>query len=157
MYCLCAVDLRVSIIRCFVLGLEWTHILSWFWWCGLSVCGPSLFCPTDRFGLPGFVCRMCEASIATYLMDISYGDGPLGVYEDDYRRMQPSNDLNQDKLVDLWTLGVVDLDTSISPDVFGLRAPDSQEPVVRMLPGDFRNLACVLVRMLRRVLWAFMI
>ena len=108
-------------------------------------------------GLPGFVCRMCEASIATYLMDISYGDGPLGVYEDDYRRMQPSNDLNQDKLVDLSTLGVVDLDTSISPDVFGLRAPDPQEPVVRMLPGDFRNLACVLVWMLRRVLWAFMI
>ena len=60
--------------------------------------------------------------------------------------MQPSNDLNQDKLVDLLTLGVVDLDTSISPDVFGIRAFDSREPVVLMLPGDFRNLVCVLVR-----------
>ena len=45
--------------------------------------------------------------------------------------MRSSNDLNQDKLVDLSTLGVVDLDTSITPDVFGLRA--------------FLNLVCVLV------------
>ena len=41
---------------------------------------------------------------------------------------------------------MVDLDTStIMPDVFGLRAFDSLEPVVRMLPGDFANTICVLV------------
>ena len=69
------------------------------------------------------------ASIARYIMDILYGDGPLRVYEDDYRRMRSLNDLNQDKLVDLSTIGLVDLDTSISPDVFSLRTFDSRKPV----------------------------
>ena len=40
-------------------------------------------------------------SVTRYIMDISYGDGPLRVYEDDYRRMRSSNDLYPDKLVDL--------------------------------------------------------
>ena len=84
-------------------------------------------------------------SVTRYIMGILYGDGPLRVYEDDYRRMQSSNDLNLDKLVDLSTPRVVDLDTSITPDVFGLRAFDSREPVVRMLPGDFQNLVHLLV------------
>ena len=64
---------------------------------------------------------------------------------DDYRRMRPSNYLNQDEMVDLTTLGVVDLDTSLLPDVFGLRTFDYQEPVARVLPGDFRNSVRVLV------------
>ena len=59
--------------------------------------------------------------------------------------MRHSNDLNQDKTVDLTSLGVVDLDISMMPDVFGLRVFVSREPVVRVLPGDFRNLVCVLV------------
>ena len=69
------------------------HILSLFLWCGLGVCGPSLFCPTDRFGL-----RVPEGFC---------GDGPLRVYVDDYYRMRSSNDLNPDKVVDLSSLGVV--------------------------------------------------
>ena len=40
---------------------------------------------------------------------------------------------------------MVDLDTSIMLDVFGLRAFDSREPVGRMLPGDFANTIHVLV------------
>ena len=43
-------------------------------------------------------------------MDISYGDGSLRVAAETYC-MRPSNDLNQDNIVDLTTLGVVDLDT----------------------------------------------
>ena len=78
-------------------------------------------------------------------MDISYGDGPLSVAADTYRCMQPSNDLNQARIVDFTTLGVVNLDTSMMPDVFGLRAFDSREPVVRVLSGDFQNLVRVLV------------
>ena len=34
------------------------------------------------------------------------------------------------------SLGVMDLDLSISPDVFGLRAFDNEKPVTRMLPGS---------------------
>ena len=35
-----------------------------------------------------------------------------------------------------YSLGVMDLDLSISPDVFGLRAFDNEKPVTRMLPGS---------------------
>ena len=34
------------------------------------------------------------------------------------------------------SLGVMDLDLSISPDVFGLRAFDKNSPIARMLPGS---------------------
>ena len=57
---------------------------------------------------------------------------------DDTHCMRPSYDTNVDSPVDLDTLRVVDLDTSIMP-VFGLRAFDQQLPVVCMLPGDFSN------------------
>ena len=45
----------------------------------------------------------------------------------------------------LQTLGVVDLDTSIMPNVFGLRPLDRSEPVVQVLPGDFSNTIRMLV------------
>ena len=37
------------------------------------------------------------------------------------------------------SLGVVDLDLSISPDAFGLRAFDVTKPLTCMLPGQFAN------------------
>ena len=37
----------------------------------------------------------------------------------------------------LSSLGVVDLDLSLSPDAFGLRAFDASKPLTRMLPGSF--------------------
>ena len=110
-----------------------------------GVCGSSSLGPTDRFGLPVFLCRTCEDCTATFIMDISYGYGPLRVAADTYHCMRPSNDLNQDKIVDLTTLGVVDLDTSMMPDVSGLWPLDSREPVVWVLPRDFLNLVHVLV------------
>ena len=38
--------------------------------------------------------------------------------------------------MNMYSLGVMDLDLSISADVFGLRAFDSDKPVSRMLPGS---------------------
>ena len=38
--------------------------------------------------------------------------------------------------MNMYSLGVIDLDLSISPDVFGLRAFDAEQPVTRMLPGS---------------------
>ena len=38
--------------------------------------------------------------------------------------------------MNMYSLGVMDLDLSISPDVFGLRAFDTTKPVTRMLPGS---------------------
>ena len=73
-----------------------------------------------------------------------YSEGPLKKYVDDYYCMQSSND-DYAKPVGLSSLGVVDLDTSIVPDVFGLWAFDSREPISRMLPGHISNQLCVLV------------
>ena len=38
--------------------------------------------------------------------------------------------------MNMYSLGVTDLDLSISPDEFGLRAFDNTKPVTRMLPGS---------------------
>ena len=65
MYCLCAAGLGVSIIWCFVLDLDPHTVLF------LVVHPRRLrFCPTDRFGLPVFLCRTCEDFIAGYIMDM---------------------------------------------------------------------------------------
>ena len=128
----------VSIIWCSALG--WAHILYWFLWCGLHSSGLSLFGPTVSLRLPGCVCQTYRISLAKCSMENSYIEGPLKIFEDDYRRMRSSNDVVVDKIVDLSSLGVVDLDTTIMPDVFSRRAFDAQETVARVLPGDFGNL-----------------
>ena len=65
------------------------------------------------------------------MMGFSHSEGPLTTFVDDYQHMR--------------SLGVVDLDTAILPDVFGVRAFDARKPVVRVLPGQFGNLVRVLV------------
>ena len=64
---------------------------------------------------------------------------------DDYYSMRSSNDNDRADPVGLSSLGVVDLDTSIVLDDFGLRAFDSREPISRMLPGQFPNELRVLI------------
>ena len=49
------------------------------------------------------------------------------------------NDIDRSDPHGLSSLGVVDLDLSITPDVFGLRAFDVAKPLARMLPGPFPN------------------
>ena len=53
--------------------------------------------------------------------------------------MHVSHDVDRSDLEDLFSLGVVDLDLSIWPDAFGLRAFDITKPLTRMLPGQFAN------------------
>ena len=128
-----------------VLILACSHVLAFLLWCGLRVFSISLFCPTDRFGSLVFLCRMSGDLIADCTMDCSYGGCPLKAAFDDTFCMRPSHDINQDTVVDLSTLGVVDMDASLMLDVFGLLAFDSQEPVVWVLPGEFGNSIRVLV------------
>ena len=49
--------------------------------------------------------------------------------------MRVSNDRDGSEATNLCSLGVVDLDLSVSPYVFGLRAFDESLPITRMLPG----------------------
>ena len=59
---------------------------------------------------------------------------------DNLYSMRVSNDGdNSDPKDLLFSLGVVDLDLSISPDAFGLRAFDVSKPLTRILPGPFPN------------------
>ena len=79
------------------------------------------------------------------IMDTSYNDGAVRTHAYNYHSMRSSNDYVINESVDLSSLGVIDLDTSIVPDAFGLRAFDSQKSVIQMLPRDFRNTVRILV------------
>ena len=50
--------------------------------------------------------------------------------------MRVSNDTDRSDPKDLCSLGVADLDLSLSPDAFGLPAFDTSQPLTRMLPGS---------------------
>ena len=50
--------------------------------------------------------------------------------------MLRSHDTNGSLPMNIDSLGVMDLDLSISPDVFGLRAFDKDKPITRMHPGS---------------------
>ena len=52
------------------------------------------------------------------------------------QNMLRSHDAKGSLQMDMLSLGVIDLDLSISPDAFGLRAFDSKKPLTRMLPGS---------------------
>ena len=90
-------------------------------------------------GLPGLLCRIFWPWLTTVAMDdSSYGE-PVRKYVDNYYSMRSSNDNDRADRVGLSSLGVVDLDTSIVPDVFDLPAFDFRELISRMLPGQFPN------------------
>ena len=60
----------------------------------------------------------------------------IAVYQLQANSMQRPNDENGSIQMNMYSLGVMDLDWSISPDVLGLRAFDAEQPVTRMLPGS---------------------
>ena len=57
-------------------------------------------------------------------------------YRSKANRMRRSHDENGSIQMNMYSLGVTDLDLSISPDVFGLRAFDNTKPVTRILPSS---------------------
>ena len=70
--------------------------------------------------LPGRVGRTSSLCSVYPAMGDSYLDGPVKKYMDDYYCIWISNDNDFSETMGLSSLGVVDLDTSIAPDVFGL-------------------------------------
>ena len=75
----------------------------------------------------------------------------IAAYHSKANRMRRSHDENGSIQLNMYSLGVMDLDLSISPDVFGLRAFDDTKPVTRMLPGSS---PCELRLMLPDINWA---
>ena len=76
---------------------------------------------------------------------VMYADWLILMAFDDRHCMLPLNDVSRDLKMDLSSPGVVTLDTTIVPDVFGLHAFDHRAPAVRVLPGKFSNTVRVLV------------
>ena len=60
---------------------------------------------------------------------------PIWAYRAYAHKMRVSHDEDSSNSKNLCSLGVVDLDLSLSPDAFGLRAFDSKKLLTRMLPG----------------------
>ena len=69
-------------------------------------------------------------------MDTSGHSSPIWAYRANAHKMRVSHDEASSDPKDLCSLGMVDLDLSLSPNTFGLRAFDSKKPVTRMLPGS---------------------
>ena len=69
-------------------------------------------------------------------MDTPGFASPIHTYRKNLCKMRESNDKDGSEATKLCSLGVVDLDVSVSPDVFGHRAFDESLPITRMLPGS---------------------
>ena len=69
-------------------------------------------------------------------MDTPGFASPIGAYSESLQQMRKSNDISDTEPTYLDSLGVMDLDTSLNPDAFGLRAFDRKRPITRMLPGS---------------------
>ena len=61
---------------------------------------------------------------------------PIRAYQDDLCCMKKSHDVSDSEQTGLDSLGVLDVDLSLGPDPFGLRAFDELLPNSRMLPGS---------------------
>ena len=71
------------------------------------------------------------------IMDTWANSSPIRTCMDNYHSMRASHDADRSDPKDLCSLGVVDLDLSLSPDAFGLRAFDVSKSLTRMLPASF--------------------
>ena len=87
-------------------------------------------------GLLQCCCASFRRGTVTDSMDTSGFGSPIWAYRDNAHRMRLSNDEDGSDPKNVCSLGVVDLDLSLSPDAFGLRAFDSKKPLTRMLPGS---------------------
>ena len=82
-------------------------------------------------------CTALARRSTTLIAMIGLGQSSVIVtYRSKANRMKRSHDENGSIQMNMYSLGVMDLDLSISPDVFGLRAFDDTKPVARMLPGS---------------------
>ena len=61
---------------------------------------------------------------------------PIRAYRQNLCQMRKSNDPSESEPTYLGSLGVLDLDLAVCPDVFGLRAFHEKMPITRMLPGS---------------------
>ena len=59
----------------------------------------------------------------------------IAAYQEQANRMRRSHDEDGSLQMNMYSLGVMDLDLSISPDVFGLRAFDTENVFIYIIRG----------------------
>ena len=87
-------------------------------------------------GLLQSCCALFRQSTVTDVMDTVGHSLSIWAYRANAHKMRASHDEDRSKPQGMWSLGVVDLDLSLSPDAVGLRAFDCKKPLTRMLPGS---------------------
>ena len=75
-------------------------------------------------------------STVTNAMSTLGHSSPIWAYQAKAHKMRSSHDADGSIPKDMCSLGVVDLDLSLSLDAFGLRAFDHEKSLTRMLPGS---------------------
>ena len=110
------------------------HTSRWNWW--LVLYFGCLFLQRSRLcgALQQCWCFTFLQCTVTDNMDTPLYGSPIRTCVDSHYSMRVSNDADRSDPKDLFSLGVVDLDLSISPDAFDLRAFDVSKPLTRMLP-----------------------
>ena len=73
------------------------------------------------------------------MMDAPDYGSPVWTYVHNYYSMRHSQDADSSDLQGLSSLGVLDLELSLTPDVFGHHAFYGAKPLTRMLTGQFPN------------------
>ena len=66
-------------------------------------------------------------------MDTPGFASPIHTYRNNLCKMRESNDQDGSEATNLCSLGVVDLELSVSPDMFGLRAFDESLSITRIV------------------------
>ena len=106
--------------------LSGLYVSHWTCWCLFD----SEDCDLQRgswFGLLQCCCALFRRSTVTDVVDTSGHGSPIWAYRANAHKMRVSHDEDSSSPKDLCLLGVVDLDLSLSPDTFGLRAFDSKK------------------------------
>ena len=83
-------------------------------------------------------CALFRQGTVTDVMSTLEHSSPIWTYRAYARKMRVSHDEDWSSPKDMCSLGVVDVDLSLSPDAFGLRAFDNKKPLTRMLLGSSR-------------------
>ena len=82
-------------------------------------------------------CTALTWQSTTLVIMTGLGQGlAIGAYREQAKQMRRSDDASGSLPEEHGLLGVMDLDLSISPDVFSLRAFDTDNPIPRVLPGS---------------------
>ena len=107
-------------------------VVTWTWWqySDYSDCDS----PTDSGTLRS--CALTRQSTVTVAMSALGHGSAIWAHRAQAQQMPWSHDMNGSLPMDVCSLGVMDLDLSLSPDTFGLRSFDHEKPITRMLPGS---------------------